>query len=187
LGTTPNTVPERVSGRSDPMKSSDQTSSPTYVTAETLYLPDSYRTGRGRGSIQHRVIEGTVAATLADDGSEWLATPTGVGITGSGGYTLDEALEAARAILLAEGYIADRNEAQRQAQAQAHARRHQFDCLPRDLAGTIARLREQGVLAPDRTLSKKWWARGLSKNRARRAMLGDKQCIGLIRRDSCPA
>jgi len=167
------------------MNSSNHSSSPEYVTAETLYQPDSYRTGTGRKSIAARVNEATVAVTFDADGQEWFATPRGVAIVGSGGYTQEEAMAAARRILGAEGYIADKAEAQRVAESQAHARRHAFDGLPTDLAGTVARLREQGVLAADRTLSEKWWKRAVNKNRARRAMLGDKQAIGLIRRDSC--
>lgn len=165
------------------MKSASQ-NDPTYVTAETMYQPDSYRAGKGRASVAPRVNEAVVAATLAEDGSEWIATPQGGGITGSGGYTQEEAIAAARTILRAEGYIADSDEAQRLAEEQAHGRRHMFDHLPTDLAGTIARLREQGVLDADRTLSERWWKRGVNKHRARRAMLGDKHCMGLIRRDA---
>lgn len=165
------------------------TREPTYVTAETMYLPDSCRMGTGRASITACLREAVVAATFvpATPGqceAHWLATPQNVGITGGDYATSDEALDACRAILVAEGFVADRGEAQRLAEAQAHARRHQFDGLPTDLAGTIRRLREQGVLAADQTLPEQWWRRGVNRNRARRAMLGDNHCIGVVRRDA---
>lgn len=166
----------------------------TCVPAETMYQPDSCRMGKGRASIAASLREATVAATYVEADSEtgalsgWLATPQFVGISSCAPYaTAEEALEACRDLLRREGFLADKAEAQRIAESQAHVRRHQFDGLPTDLAGTIARLREQGVLPADRTLSEKWWRRGLNKYRARLAMTGSKKDQGLIRRDSCQA
>lgn len=167
-------------------------SDPTYVTAETMYQPDSLRMGKGRESITASLQEATVAATYVEADAEveepagWTVTPQFLGIYCTQKHaTAGEALEACRDLLRRKGFIADKAEAQRVAESQAYARRHQFDGLPTDLAGTVARLREQGVLTSSRTLSEKWWKRGVSKYRARMAMLGDKQAMGLIRRDSC--
>jgi len=151
-----------------------------------MYAPSSLRSGKGRDSIRGSVREAVVAARLivGEDGSQWIAEPQGVGITGCGDYTTaEEALDSCRRILRNEGFLCDYDEAHRLAEAQAASRRHAYDGLPKDLHGTILRLREMRVLSPDQSLSEKWWSRGVNKHRAREAMLGNKHATGLIKRD----
>lgn len=162
-----------------------------YVTAERMYQPNSCRMGTGRASITATLRDATVAATYFEADPEhdqpagWIATPQFVGISSGPYATAEEALQVCRELLIGEGFYADKDHAQRLAEEQAYARRHAYDGLPKDLAGSVSRLREMGVLTPSQTLSEKWWSRGLNKHRAREAMLGSKKDQGLIRRDAC--
>jgi len=92
---------------------------------------------------------------------------------------------ARRAKLLARGdCFATREEAEAAAIKELRHRATKFAGLPKTRDGLIAALREKRILAADETLSKRWWRKPRSCNRAKHALLGEKQAIALIRRDS---